>query len=48
MKEIHHEDNKHLDAANKIRAEASELGFTTDFLTYGDAPVRLFPTPLRR
>ncbi|KAI1390435.1 cytochrome P450 [Hypoxylon trugodes] len=38
MKEIHHKDNKHLDAANKIRAEAEELGFTNDFLSYGDAP----------
>ncbi|KAH8425110.1 uncharacterized protein LDX57_002859 [Aspergillus melleus] len=38
MKEIHHRDNKHLDAANKIRAEAEELGFTSGFLGYGDAP----------
>jgi hypothetical protein len=40
MKEIHHKDNKHLDSANKIRAEAEELGFTSTFLGYGDAPVR--------
>lgn len=40
MKEIHHEENKHLDAGNKIRAEAQELGLTNGFLGYGDAPVR--------
>lgn len=39
MKEIHHNDNRHLDAAQKIRAEADELGFSEGFLTYGDAPV---------
>ncbi|KAI5917897.1 cytochrome P450 [Camillea tinctor] len=36
MKEIHHQDNKHLDAANRIRAK--ELGFISEFLSYGDAP----------
>ena len=39
MKEIHHEDNQHLDAANRIRAEAAELGFTNSYLGYGDTPV---------
>lgn len=40
MKEIHHQDNKHLDAANKIRAEAEELGFTgQSYLGYSDTPV---------
>ncbi|KAI1630411.1 cytochrome P450 [Exophiala viscosa] len=38
MKEIHHKDNQHLDAANKIRAEAEQLGFTSAYLGYGDAP----------
>lgn len=40
MKEILHRDNQHLDAANKIRAEAEELGVTTDYLDFGNAPVR--------
>jgi hypothetical protein len=39
MKEIHHKDNSHLDAPNKIRAEAKELGFTNGYLAYGDASV---------
>lgn len=42
MKEIHHKDNQHLDAANKIRAEAENLGFTgfnSSYLGYRDAPV---------
>jgi hypothetical protein len=39
MKEIHHKDNKHLDAVNKIRAEADELGFSSSYLGYGDTPV---------
>jgi hypothetical protein len=39
MKEIHHSENEHLDAANKIRAEAGELGLTLGYLNYGDAPV---------
>jgi hypothetical protein len=39
MKEIYHKENQHLDAANKIRAEAEELGFTNGYLNYGDAPV---------
>lgn len=39
MKEIHHKDNQHLDAANKMRAEAEELGFTSGYLGYGDVPV---------
>ncbi|KAL3463137.1 cytochrome P450 [Aspergillus heterothallicus] len=38
MKEIHHRDNHYLDAANKIRAEAEELGFADSYLGYGDAP----------
>ncbi|EXJ58620.1 hypothetical protein A1O7_06047 [Cladophialophora yegresii CBS 114405] len=42
MKEIHHQDNKHLDAAQKIRAEAKELGFTTGYLGYGDTPKMRF------
>jgi len=40
MKEIHHKENQHLDAVNKIRAEAEELGFSrTTYIGYGDAPV---------
>lgn len=39
MMEIHHKHNQHLDALNKIRAEAEDLGFTTGFLSYADAPV---------
>jgi hypothetical protein len=39
MKEIHHKDNEHLDAVNKIRVEAEELGFTSGYLGYGDAPI---------
>jgi hypothetical protein len=39
MKEILHKDNQHLDAANKIRAEAEELGFTSGYLDFGNAPV---------
>lgn len=39
MKEIHHKDNRHLDAANKIRAEAEELGFANTYLGYGHTPV---------
>lgn len=39
MKEIYHKENQHLDAANKIRAEARELGFPNGYLNYGDAPV---------
>lgn len=39
MKELHHQDNRHLDAPNKIRAEAAELGFIDGYLTYDDAPV---------
>ncbi|CAL5874542.1 uncharacterized protein PFLUO_LOCUS8838 [Penicillium psychrofluorescens] len=38
MKEIYHKENQHLDAANKIRAEARELGFPNGYLNYGDAP----------
>ncbi|CAI7604828.1 unnamed protein product [Penicillium pancosmium] len=38
MKEIHHDDNKHLDALNKIRTEVEEHGFATRFLGYGDTP----------
>ena len=41
MKEIHHKDNIHLDAARKIRAEAEEHGFMHEFLGYGDVSVRL-------
>ncbi|KAF9890080.1 hypothetical protein FE257_006241 [Aspergillus nanangensis] len=36
MKEIHHRENEHLDAAKKMRTEAQELGFTNNFLEYGD------------
>ena len=43
MKEIHHKDNQHLDALNKIRAEAEELGFTSGYLNYTDAPVSQEP-----
>jgi hypothetical protein len=39
MKEIHHSDNAHLDAANKIRAEAASLDLSSDYLAYGDVPV---------
>lgn len=39
MKEIYHSDNRHLDAVNKIRAEASELGLTDEYLNYGDTSV---------
>ncbi|KIW67161.1 hypothetical protein PV04_06433 [Phialophora macrospora] len=42
MKEIHHKDNKHLDAFNKIRAEADELGFGSSYLGYGDTPKMRF------
>ncbi|OJJ45783.1 hypothetical protein ASPZODRAFT_167512 [Penicilliopsis zonata CBS 506.65] len=42
MKEIHHKDNQHLDAANKIRAEADALGFSSSYLGYGDAPKMRF------
>lgn len=41
MKEIHHQDNKHLDAPNRIRAEAQSLGYASGYLRYGDAPVSL-------
>lgn len=40
MKEIHHHENEHLEAANKIRAEAAQHGFTDGYLEYGSAPVR--------
>lgn len=39
MKEIHHKDNQHLDAVHKIRSEAEKLGFSKDYLRYGDASV---------
>ncbi|BCS22059.1 uncharacterized protein APUU_30284A [Aspergillus puulaauensis] len=42
MKEIHHVDNRHLDAVNRIRTEADELGFSSDYLGYGDAPKMRF------
>ncbi|OQV04996.1 hypothetical protein CLAIMM_09800 [Cladophialophora immunda] len=38
MKEIHHKQNQHLYALNKIRAEAEDLGFTSGYLNYTDAP----------
>ncbi|KAK5061940.1 hypothetical protein LTR44_003315 [Exophiala sp. CCFEE 6388] len=38
MKEIHHKDNQHLDAVNKIRAEIEQLGLPSAYLEYGDAP----------
>ena len=39
MKEIHHQDNKHLDAVRRMRTEAEELGNPNAFLGYGDASV---------
>ena len=39
MKEIHHKENRHLDAANKIRSEAKDLGIFEKYLEYADAPV---------
>ncbi|KAJ5201958.1 uncharacterized protein N7498_006621 [Penicillium cinerascens] len=42
MKEIYHQENEHLDAANKIRAEAAQHGFTDGYLEYGSAPKLLF------
>lgn len=39
MKEIYHKDNQHLNAVNRIRAEATELGFANRYLGYGDVPV---------
>lgn len=39
MKEIFHNDNKHLDAVNTIRAELEGLGLTNNFLLYDDTPV---------
>ncbi|KIW53737.1 hypothetical protein PV05_09283 [Exophiala xenobiotica] len=38
MKEIHHRANQHLEALDKILAETEELGFTTGYLNYTDAP----------
>lgn len=39
MKEIHHDDNKHIQALKKIRAETEQHGFSTGFLGYSDTPV---------
>lgn len=39
MKEIHHRDNRHLDAVNKIRTEAEEVLGGRNYLSYGDVPV---------
>ena len=39
MKEIHHQDNKHLDAVYKIRTETEEIGCSTGYLGYQDTPV---------
>lgn len=39
MMEIHHKRNQHLNALSKIRAEIEDLGFTSGFLSYTDAPV---------
>jgi hypothetical protein len=39
MKEIHHNDNKHLDCLEKVRAEVEDHGFATSFLGYSDTPV---------
>ena len=39
MKEILHNDNKHLDAVNKILGELEENGLNEGYLSYGDAPV---------
>jgi hypothetical protein len=43
MKEIHHRDNQHLGAVNKIRAEAEEVLGSRIYLGYGDTPVRKQP-----
>jgi hypothetical protein len=40
MKEIMHSENRHLNAVEKIRDEAEQLGLDDTFLTYEDAPVR--------
>jgi hypothetical protein len=42
VKEMYHEDNLHLDAARKMRAELEEQGLNSGYLDYADAPVRLF------
>ncbi|EHK23127.1 uncharacterized protein TRIVIDRAFT_60068 [Trichoderma virens Gv29-8] len=42
MKEIYHQDNKHLDAIKKIRLEARELHVDGNYLTYEDAPKMRF------
>lgn len=39
IKEIYHQDNRHLDAVNKMRTEAAELGFADAFLGYSDTSV---------
>lgn len=39
MKEIYHQDNKHINAVEKLRTEAEELGFADHYLGYTDAPV---------
>ncbi len=44
MKEIHHRANQHLEALDKILAETEELGFTTGYLNYTDAPVSHEPS----
>jgi hypothetical protein len=41
MKEIFHNDNQNLDAANKIRTEADDLGFADSYIGYGDVSVLL-------
>ncbi|KAK6219087.1 hypothetical protein LQW54_002589 [Pestalotiopsis sp. IQ-011] len=38
MKEILHHDNRHLDAVEKIRNEAEQIGLADPYLSYEDAP----------
>lgn len=38
MKEILHQDNQHLDAVEKIRKEAEQIGLADSYLSYEDAP----------
>lgn len=40
MKEIFHDDNKRLDAVNKIRAEGREVIGDNGYLEYADTSVR--------
>lgn len=38
-KEILHHDNRHLDAVEKIRKEAEQVGLADSYLSYEDVPV---------